>query len=333
MEKLNKIFVLGGAGFLGYHTIKEALNRGYEVKTIDIVDLAEPIRFSEEDKVEFIIDDFFNLSDGQIIEMLKGCDGFVYAGGVDERIVPKKPARKFFYEKNVLPSQRIARLAREAGVKSFVLFGSYTAEFAEKDLELIAHGYDKEAYVETRLLQEKIAMYGGEGSMKVSVLRLPYIFGTMEGKVSLWSMFVDMLRGQDFMPVTQGGSATITASQVGQAAISALEKGEHRRTYAIATGYISYEDFYKRILEELGQEQTTNLEVMTFDQLEEAYREDEEITDRQGVEHGIRQVNMLRANSQEFRIPTDVAIEELKVKEEDMDQVIKETLSWANRQK
>lgn len=333
MEQLNKIFILGGAGFLGYHTVKEAVNRGYSVKTVDIVELPENLKFKEEDKVEFIITNFFNLSDQEIIAMLKDCDGFVYAGGVDERIVPEKPARKFFYEKNVLPTQRLARLAKEAGVKNFVVFGSYTAEFGENNAELREHNYHKEPYVETRLLQEKLAMYGGEGSMNVSVLRLPYIFGTMEGKIPLWSMFVDMLRGQDFMPVTSGGAATVTANQVGQAAISALENGQHRRTYPLATGYISYEDFYKKIVEELGQEEKTKLQVMSFEELEEAYKEDQELTDKKGVEHGIRQVNMLRANSMEFRLPTDVAFDELRVREEDTEAVLKETLAWANTQK
>lgn len=333
MEQINKIFILGGAGFLGYHTVKEAVNRGYSVKTVDIVELPENLKFKEEDKVEFIITNFFNLSDQEIIAMLKDCDGFVYAGGVDERIVPEKPARKFFYEKNVLPTQRLARLAKEAGVKNFVVFGSYTAEFGENNAELREHNYHKEPYVETRLLQEKLAMYGGEGSMNVSVLRLPYIFGTMEGKIPLWSMFVDMLRGQDFMPVTSGGAATVTANQVGQAAISALENGQHRRTYPLATGYISYEDFYKKIVEELGQEEKTKLQVMSFEELEEAYKEDQELTDKKGVEHGIRQVNMLRANSMEFRLPTDVAFDELRVREEDTEAVLKETLTWANTQK
>lgn len=232
-----------------------------------------------------------------------------------------------------MPTQRLARLAKEAGVKNFVVFGSYTAEFGENNAELREYNYHKEPYVETRLLQEKLAMYGGEGSMNVSVLRLPYIFGTMEGKIPLWSMFVDMLRGQDFMPVTSGGAATVTAKQVGQAAISALENGQHRRTYPLATGYISYEDFYKKIVEELGQEEKTKLQVMSFEELEEAYKEDQELTDKKGVEHGIRQVNMLRANSMEFRLPTDVAFDELRVREEDTEAVLKETLAWANTQK
>ena len=270
MERLNKIFVLGGASLLGYHTLKEAIDRGYSVKTVDIVELSDNLKFKDEDKVEFIVTNFFALSDQEIINMLRDCDGFVYAGGVDERVVPQKPARKFFYDKNVLPTQRLARLAKKANVKNFVVFGSYTSQLAETNIELISHDYDKEPYVETRLLQEKLAMYEGEGSMNVSILRLPYVFGTMEGKVPIYSMFVDMLRGKDFMPVTEGGISTVTVSQVGQAAISALENGQHGRTYPLATGYISYIDFYQNIVEELGQKDQTKLQIMSFEELEEA---------------------------------------------------------------
>lgn len=330
MQQINKIFILGGAGFLGYYTIKEAVDRGYKVKTVDIVDLPDNLKFNPESGVEFIIQNFFTLSDDEIRNILSDCDALVYAGGVDERIVPQKPARKFFYERNVIPTQRVARLAKEAGVRNFVLFGSYTAEFAENSDELRSHNYHKEPYVETRLIQEKLAMYEGEGYMNVSVLRLPYIFGTMEGKTPLWSMFFDMLRGQEFMPVTEGGTATITASQVAQAAISALENGQHRKTYAPATGYITYQEFYEKILAELGQSESTKLEVMPYEQLEEVYKSDEAETDRMGVEHGIRQTNTLRANSMDFRLPLTDAKEELRVRDEDTEAVLNETLKWSN---
>lgn len=330
MEKINKIFILGGAGFLGYHTIKEAVNRGYQVKTVDIVDLPENLKFKEEDQVEFIINNIFSKSDQEIIEILKDCDSFIYAGGVDERVVPQKPAGKFFYEKNVLPTQRFARLAKLAGVKSFVLFGSYTSEFAENDFELRKYNYHKEAYVQTRLMQEEIALYEGDGSMKVSILRLPYIFGYMEGKTPACKMYVEMIKDMEFMPVTNGGMSIVTATQVGQAAISALENGKDKKAYPLATGYISHKDFYQKIIEELGQEDITKLQVMSFDDLEEAYREDEKLTDSEGVEHGIRQMNMLRANCKELKMDSQTAYKDLRVKEEDLDQVIKETIHFAN---
>ena len=69
---------------------------------------------------------------------------------------------------------------------------------------------------------------------------------------------------------------------------------------------------------------------MTFDELEEAYKEDEKLTDTQGIEHGIRQVNMLRANSMELKLPTDDAYERLRVNKEDTEKIIDETIKAYN---
>ena len=42
---------------------------------------------------------------------------------------------------------------------------------------------------------------------------------------------------------------------------------------------------------------------------------------------------MLRANEMEFRIPTDVAYDELRVSEEDLENTIRETIKYSNIQK
>jgi hypothetical protein len=65
----------------------------------------------------------------------------------------------------VLPTQRLARLAKQAGVKKIVLFGSYFAHFTEAwhDLNL----KKENAYPRTRLLQEEVSFMEGEGEMDV----------------------------------------------------------------------------------------------------------------------------------------------------------------------
>lgn len=93
------------------------------------------------------------MRDAEIVALLSDCYGFIYAAGADERVIPESPVVKFFYEANVLPTQRIARLAKEAGVKKFVVFGSYFAEFAER---LPEYELRKQAYPNTRLLQEQV---------------------------------------------------------------------------------------------------------------------------------------------------------------------------------
>lgn len=127
---MSKVFILGGTGFLGYYTVRELLSKGYEVKTMALPPMPTEDLLPAE--VESSLGNINELSDDEIRDLLSDCEGFIYAAGADERIVPQKPAMKFFYEANVLPTQRLARLAKEAGVKKFVVFGSYFAEFAER---------------------------------------------------------------------------------------------------------------------------------------------------------------------------------------------------------
>src|SRR5699024_5407871 len=104
---------------------------------------------------------------------------------------------------------RVARLARAAGVKKFVLYGSYTAEFGELWPDL---GYrTRNGYPRTRLLQEEVAELEGGNDMDVMTLRLPYIFGTMPGRLPLWQMFIDIVRSQpEVVAVARGKTSSVT---------------------------------------------------------------------------------------------------------------------------
>lgn len=278
---MKNVFVLGGTGLLGYHTVMELLGRGYEVSTI-----ALPPMPSEDilpAKVNCRLGNINEMSDEEVLKLFEGMDMFVYAAGVDERVVPDAPADAFFYRENVLPTQRIARLARKAGIKRFVIFGSYFAHFAEQwtDLPLM-----EQAYPRTRILQEEVAIMEGSGVMDVMILRLPYIFGTMPGRKPLWEMFLPQIQGNEFVPVLGGGSAMITVKQVAEAAIGALEHGEHGGTYAISGTNMKHKAFFEIIAEVLGQKNTV-VQVVDLEQMKPGYIQGDEQAAKEGKEHGI----------------------------------------------
>lgn len=317
-----KLFILGGTGFLGYYTMLEALSKGYEVKTMALPPMpAEGIIPAE---VECSLGNFFELSDEEIIKTLEDCEGFIYAAGADERMVPAKPAIKFFYEANVLPTQRVARLAKKAGVKNFVLFGSYFAEFAERLPEFELR---KQAYPNTRLLQEQVAFCEGEGEMKVSSLRLPYIFGTMPGRLPLWKMFTDQIKGQPVFPVLPGGTAMVTVQQVAQAAIGALENGAHRGTYAISGINMKHAEFYQMMVDALGQTETTELKVVPYEQMVDRYRAIDKAASDKGVEHGMHVEVSSRLQAEDLFIDPKETMDVLGYKEDDVIASIKESLA------
>ncbi len=280
---MKKAFVLGGTGFLGYYTTNELLKRGYQVSTISLPPLPADNLYPGKD-VEIKLGDMNALSDEEIIQMLDGVYAFVYAAGADERVVPAAPAATFFYEANVLPTQRLARLARKAGVKKFVLFGSYFAQFAEEWTDLNLKKVN--AYPRTRLLQEEVAIMEGGAEMDVMTLRLPYIFGTMPGRTPLWSMFIDRVKDKEVVHIQKGGTAMVTAQQVAEAAAGAIEFGEHQGKYAICDTNMKYTEFYQMIADALGQTET-KIQIVPKEAVKPSMEEMDRQTLAAGKEHGI----------------------------------------------
>ncbi|MGY3750931.1 NAD-dependent epimerase/dehydratase family protein [Vagococcus acidifermentans] len=319
---MSKVFVLGGTGFLGYYTTRELLSRGYQVKTMALPPMPADDLLPE--GVECRLGNINDLTDEEIVSLLSDCEGFIYAAGADERTVPDKPALKFFYEANVLPTQRLARLAKQAGVKNFVVFGSYFAEFAERLPEYHLRG---QAYPNTRLLQEQVAFAEGEGAMKVCSLRLPYIFGTMPGREPLWRMFVDRARGQEVFPSPAGGTAMVTVEQVAEAAVGALENGAHRGTYAICALNMKFQQFYEMIVAALGQTETTQVPVLPFEQMQPTFEAIDAQADAAGKEHGIHMAVSGRLQFEDLYLDPADTMPLLGIKEHDVLASIEETLA------
>lgn len=319
---MKKVFVLGGAGFLGRYTALELVKRGYEVHGVSLPPQPKENILPDTVKIEYI--DFLRLSDDEIIKMLEGTYAFFYAGGVDERVTPDIPAAKFFYEKNVIPTQRIARLAKKAGVEKFIVYGSYTAYFAEKWPDLnyrTVNGYPR-----TRLLQEEVAYLEGGKGMDVMVLRLPYIFGTMPGVMPLWKMFIDQIKDQETFYSGMGGTAMVTVEQVAQAAVGAMGYGTHETSYAISALNMKYQRFYEIIVECLGQ--TTPIIPVPLENMLPQMEQIDEQTKVAGKEHGIHMKYTAMFQDRDAYVDPADTMPVLKYHEMDVEQSVRDTIDW-----
>lgn len=317
---MKKVFVLGGAGFLGRYTVVELCSRGYSVDAVSLPPLpAEGILPAG---VNLELCDLFSMSDAEIVERLKGVYAFFYAAGVDERIAPKAPAAKFFYEKNVLPTQRMARLAKQAGVEKFILYGSYTAHFGELWPEL--HYRTVNGYPRTRLLQEEVAYLEGGCGMDVMTLRLPYIFGTMDGVMPLWKMFVDQLKDQKIFYAPMGGTAMVTVEQVAKAAVGAMEYGKHETPYALGGVNMKYAAFYEIIAEVMGQD--TKIIPTTLDHILPQMEQLDEQIQAQGIEHGIHMVYTAKFQDKDAYIDPNPVMQALHYGAMDVEASIRQTI-------
>lgn len=225
-----KVFVVGGTGFLGYHSTLELLKRGNKVSTISLPDIEVGKWFPSDVEVEH--GNVFEMSDKRLMELFAGYDALVYAVGPDDRITPEGDAYEFFHQRLVEGCAKVVAAAREAGVKRCVVLGSYFAHFAKANPEWMLA--EHHPYIRCRLEQADKVIKENQDKMDVMVLELPYIFGTMPEREPLWKeVLVRMLCESKKINYPEGGTAIVTAKTVAEAIAGALEKGENGKCYAI----------------------------------------------------------------------------------------------------
>ena len=173
-----KVFMIGGTGLLGSEAAGELIARGHKVTSIALPPLPEGAELPQKMKIEF--DNYLEMSDAEIKKHFKGCQGFVFAAGVDERLEGPPPIYAMFKKYNIDPIERLLRLAKESGVKHAVILGSYFAYFDKlwPQMELAKW----HPYIRSRRDQEDVALSFADDHFDVAVLELPYIFGTQPGR-------------------------------------------------------------------------------------------------------------------------------------------------------
>ena len=244
-----KVFLVGGTGLLGSATAAELIRRGHKVHAIALPPVPEGAELPKEMELEF--KNYLTLSDDEIRKYLKGCDGFVFATGVDERVDGPSPIYDFYGKYNVVPLERFLRIAKECKVKHAAICGSYFSYFdkiwPEKEL------YRWHPYIRSRVDQEKMAMSFADKNFSVAVLELPYIFGVQMGREPVWTLIIKVVRG--FKGVTMypgGGTTMVTIKQVGQALAGALEKTEGGKCWPIGYYNMKWKDFLTIVHKNMG---------------------------------------------------------------------------------
>ncbi len=244
-----KVFILGGAGFIGAHTIKALIHHGHRVSSLALPPAPPEGLLPEE--VDLCLANFNALGDDQVLALLAGCQGAIFAAGVDDRVTPRAPAYPFFYKMNVLPAARFFRLAVQAGVSRGVLLSSYFAHFNRKWPELGLA--DHHPYIRSRVAQEAAVLAAAGEALDVAILQLPYVFGDLPGRTPLWKPVLDYIHSPlPWIFYTRGGSAMVGVDQVAMAVLGALEQGEGGGRYLIGDENLTWQEWLGRLMRITG---------------------------------------------------------------------------------
>jgi nucleoside-diphosphate-sugar epimerase len=244
-----KVFLVGGTGLLGSAAAEELIKRGHKVKAIALPPAPEGANLPQQMELEF--KNYCLLTNDEIKECFKGCKGFVFAAGIDERILGPAPIYEYFNKFNVTPLERLLRIAKECGVEHSVICGSYFSYFDKKwpALELARW----HPYIRSRRLQEKIALSLSDNNFSVAMLELPYIFGVQQGREPVWTVIVKAVRAMKGVTLyPKGGTTMITRKQAAQAIAGALERTSDGKCWPIGYYNIPWKEFLPIVHRNMG---------------------------------------------------------------------------------
>lgn len=244
-----KIFMIGGTGLLGSEAAKELIKRGHEITSIALPPLPIGAKLPPEMKIEY--GNYLEMSDEEIKKYFTGCDGFVFAAGIDERVEGSAPIYDLYKKYNIDPIQRLLGIAREAGVKHVAICGSYFSYFAKVRPELELTRWHP--YIRSRIDQENVAMSFVGKDFNVAILELPYIFGTQPGRKPVWVFLVErILNMKKYTMYPKGGTTMITVRQTAEAIAGAIERNKGGNCYPIGYYNMTWKEMLKIIHRYLG---------------------------------------------------------------------------------
>ncbi|MBC1888162.1 NAD(P)-dependent oxidoreductase [Listeria booriae] len=288
---MKSVFILGGTGLIGYAATKAFLDtEDYRVTTLSLPPVPEEGVLDPRAKHHF--GNMNDMSDAEIVKLLKGQDIFVFAGGVNSHFIPNKPAKEFFFQANVEPVQHLAQLARQAGMSRFLLCTSFYNYFHASWPELQLT--EMHPYIYASVEQEMRLLAENGNGLTTVALRLPYVVGVVPNKVSAWKNYAERLHRSEFPLYVDhhnkatGGSCYMTAKQVGEALVGAANDAIPSKSFTLGWRNMSNEAFLiqaRRIL-------ATDIEIKTLSkkEMQTLARKEAYLNELQGKEAGLEPI-------------------------------------------
>ena len=214
---MQKVLVIGGQGFIGFHLIHVLKQRNYEV----VIGSRKAQHYAEFHGFPVIHFDLAHFSDEAILSVLKDFQVVVFGGGADDRTMPKEDPKAFFYRENVVPCVKLATLGKQVQLKKLIILGSYFTYFNRTRPEWKMA--ERHPYVRSRVLQQEETLHAADNQVKVEILELPYIFGAAPNMIPLWKPLVKYINATPWVFYTRGGTAMIGVEEVAKAIVGAIE--------------------------------------------------------------------------------------------------------------
>jgi nucleoside-diphosphate-sugar epimerase len=240
-----KILVVGGTGMVGGDAAIRLLSLGHEV---EIGARKPPAATTAMASMPFHRVDYVN--DAPDITMLTRFDAVLFAAGNDVRHIPRDGDPDAHWMRvNAQAVPDFAAAAKQAGVKTFILIGSFYPQAAPQLL-------GKNAYIDSRLAADEGARALASDDFRVVVLNAPFIIGHVDGLDQPGARtYANWALGR--LPqiphfAIPGGVNVISTTTLTDAIVGALERGQNGKAYLIGDQNMSFQDYFASYLRAAG---------------------------------------------------------------------------------
>ncbi len=259
---MNKVLLIGGAGFVGSVLSEELLERGYAVRILDRLYFGDAGLQNIRDRVDLIQGDMREIKP----EILEDVSAVINVGGLSNDPTAEYNPRAN-YEMNAVATQQSAALCRDLGIKRYIYASSasiYDTGVNEEEKDLLQ---DEEstvnptaAYSSSKRDGEKILMSMASDDFCPTVLRKGTIFGfspRMRYDLVVNSFVKDALN-KGYMTLHYGGEMwrpLIDVRDVARAYIACLQADEDKvrgQIFNICYKNIRISELALRVREALG---------------------------------------------------------------------------------
>ncbi|CAM3670094.1 NAD(P)-dependent oxidoreductase [Erysipelothrix urinaevulpis] len=317
-----KTLVIGGTGLLGSEIARQLIEKGHEVTGLALPPVPTGAPIPQEMKLEFA--NYIEMSDDEMANVLKGMDGVVFAAGVDERIPGPSPIYDFFKKYNIDAMERVLRISKEVGVKHAVVLGSYFTAMDRKFPEFELTKWHP--YIRSRVDQLNLAISMADENFDVSVVELPYIFGSQPGRKPVWTLLVDSVNATpDATYYTGGGTTMVTVRQVGQACVGALEKNKGGNYYPLGYFNLTFTEMMAIVHEAMGLKGRPVVTITPEQYLASVEPAQKEL-EAQGLDQGLHMVKFVDLQFSNMFIEKEEAADFLGVTDDDIESAITDSI-------
>ena len=228
-----RVVITGANGFIGLHTVRTLLERGYEVAAVDLT----------VERVNKILDENLHVYQLDVTKdslepVLKQGDKILHLAAVS-RFAPAEQNPEMAVRVNVEGTLRVILAARKCKAERLIFSstGSVYALDVEVPIREDARRRPASIYGWTKKFAEDLIMHYGKQDLRYIILRYGYVYGPGKDWGAIGA-FLKRLQN-DQPPIVYGGKQTndfVYVKDIVQANLLALETTYVNQAYNIGTG-------------------------------------------------------------------------------------------------